>query len=89
MNGIILNIIAYGCMCAGAYFALDFSIKEGNKVTKIINFTILFWNIFMVFYLIKDYYVILQSPLNVRLNLFETITNFLLAFWLISFRIKK
>ncbi len=89
MNGIILNIIAYGCMCVGAYFALDFSIKEGNKVTKVINFIILFWNIFMVFYLIKDYYVILQSPLNVRLNLFETITNFLLAFWLISFKIKK
>ena len=89
MNGIILNIIAYIFMGIGAYFALDFSIKNGNKITKVVNFIILFWNFFMVFYLIKNYYVILQSPLNVRLNFFETITNFLLAFWLISFRIKK
>jgi hypothetical protein len=88
MNGIILNIIAYGLMCIGSYIALDFSIKQGNKITKIINFIIMFWNIFMVFYLIKDYNLILKSPLNVRLNFFETITNFLLAFWLISFKFR-
>lgn len=89
MNGITLNIIAYLFMCLGAYFALDFSIKNGNRITKIINFIILFWNIFMVFYLIKDYDLIMKSPLNVRLNFFETITNYLLAFWLISFRFTK
>jgi hypothetical protein len=89
INGIILNIIAYTLMCIGSYYALDFSIKQGNKVTKVINFCILFWNIFMVFYLIKDYHIILQSPLNERLNFFETITNFLLAGWLISFRYTK
>ena len=89
MNGITLNIIAYLFMCIGAYFALDFSIKNGNKVTKVINFIILFWNLFMVFYLIKDYDLILQSPLNIRLNFFETITNYLLAFWLISFKFTK
>lgn len=89
MNGIILNIIAYIFMCIGAYFALDFSIKNGNKISKVINFIILFWNSFMVFYLIKDYHLILESPLNIRLNFFETITNYLLAFWLISFRIKE
>lgn len=89
MDGIILNIIAYSLMSIGAYFALDFSIKQGNKVTKVINFIIMFWNMFMVFYLIRDYEAILQSPLNVRLNFFETITNFLLAFWLISFKFIK
>jgi hypothetical protein len=89
INGIILNIIAYFFMCIGAYFALDFSIKNGNKVTKFINFIIFFWNLFMVFYLIKDYDLILKSPLNVRLNFFETITNFLLAGWLISFKFLK
>jgi hypothetical protein len=89
INGIILNIIAYFFMCIGAYYALDFSIKQGNKVTRIINFCILFWNIFMVFYLVLDYDKILQSPLNERLNFFETITNFLLAFWLISFKLRK
>jgi hypothetical protein len=89
IDGIILNIIAYSLMCVGAYYALDFSIKQGNKITKVINFCILFWNIFMAFYLIKDYEIILKSPLNERLNFFETITNFLLAFWLISFRYTK
>ncbi len=89
IDGIILNIIAYFFMCIGAYYALYFSIKEGNKVTKIINFCILFWNIFMFFYLILDYDKILQSPLNERLNFYETITNYLLAFWLISFKFKK
>jgi hypothetical protein len=76
-------------MSVGAYYALDFSIKQGNKVTKIINFCILFWNIFMVFYLVLDYENILKSPLNERLNFYETITNLLLAIWLISFKFKK
>jgi hypothetical protein len=86
MNGIVLNIVAYFLMSIGAYFALDFSIKQGNKITRVINFCILFWNIFMVFYLVKDYEDILAGPLNVRLNFFELVTNFLLAIWLISFK---
>jgi hypothetical protein len=86
---IIPNIIAYSFMALGAYFALDFSIKHGNKATKIINFAIMAWNIFMVLYFIKDYHNILSSPLNERLNFFETITNWLLASWLISFKFTK
>lgn len=89
MNGIILNTIAYILMSVGSYFALDFSIKQGNEYTKFINFCILFWNIFMSFYLIVDYKDILSQPLNIRLNFFETITNYLLAFWLISFKFTK
>jgi hypothetical protein len=89
MNGIVLNICAYTLMCIGSYFALDFSIKQGNKATKLINFLILFWNTFMVFYLVVDYDNIMASPLNERLNFFETITNYLLAFWLISFKFTK
>ena len=86
---IIPNIIAYGLMAIGAYFALDFSIKQGSKLTKVINFAIMFWNMFMLAYFIKDYDNIMSSPLNVRLNFFETITNFLLAIWLISFKFRK
>jgi len=76
-------------MTIGSYFALDFSIKKGNKYTKLINFCCLFWNCFMAFYLIIDYKNILSQPLNERLNFFETITNYLLAFWLISFKFTK
>jgi large-conductance mechanosensitive channel len=83
---IIPNITAYTLMAIGAYFALDFSIKHGSKTTEIINFTIMAWNVFMVMYFIKDYQSIVSSPLNERLNFFETATNWLLASWLISFR---
>jgi hypothetical protein len=89
MNGIILNIIAYGLMAIGAYFAFDFSTKNGSKLTQIINYLILMWNVFMVLYLSIDYDKILSQPLNIRLNFFETITNFLLAAWLISFKFIK
>jgi hypothetical protein len=89
MNGIILNIIAYGLMAIGAYFAFDFSTKNGSKLTQIINYLILMWNVFMVLYLSVDYDNIIKQPLNIRLNFFETITNFLLAIWLISFKFIK
>ena len=89
MNGIILNIIAYLLMAIGAFFAFEFSTKNGSKVTQIINYLILMWNVFMVMYLIVDYDNILKQPLNIRLNFFETITNFLLAIWLISFKYIK
>ena len=86
MDGIILNIIAYTGMALGSYFALDYSVKNGSKITVFINYVILAWNFFMVIYLIKDYENILSQPLNVRLNFFESITNYLLAFWLLSFK---
>jgi hypothetical protein len=89
MNGIILNIVAYGLMAIGAYFAFEFSTKNGSKLTQIINYLILMWNVFMVLYLSVDYDNILKQPLNIRLNFFETITNFLLAVWLISFKFIK
>ena len=89
MNGIILNIVAYGVMAIGAYFAFEFSTKNGSKLTQIINYLILMWNVFMVLYLSIDYDNILKQPLNIRLNFFETITNFLLAVWLISFKFIK
>jgi hypothetical protein len=89
MDGIILNIIAYSLMVLGSYFAFSFSIKQGTKTTQIINYLILMWNAFMVLYLILDYDNIISQPLNIRLNFFETITNFLLAGWLISFKFIK
>jgi hypothetical protein len=89
MNGIALNIIAYLLMGIGAFLAFSFTLKHGTKATQVINYLILMWNFFMVFYLIVDYDNILKQPLNIRLNFFETITNYLLAFWLISFKFFK
>lgn len=88
MYGITLNIIAYSLMSLGAYFAFDFSTKNGTKITQSINYVIFMWNVFMVIYLFLDYNNILSQPLNVRLNFFEVITNMLLATWLLSFKFK-
>ncbi len=86
MDGVILNGIAYACMALGSYFALEHSIKEGSRITVFINYIILAWNFFMVVYFFKDYDNIISQPLNERLNFFESVTNYLLAFWLLSFR---
>lgn len=87
MNGIILNIIAYALMSIGSYFAFDFSSKKGTKFMQIINYLIFMWNVFMLIYLFVDYQNIITQPINERLNFFETITNYLLAFWLFSFKL--
>jgi hypothetical protein len=86
MDGISINIIAYLLMTVGAYLAFDFSMKNGIKFTQIINYLIFLWNVLMLLYLIIDHENIVKGPLNIRLNFFETITNYLVAFWLISFR---
>jgi hypothetical protein len=86
IDGIILNLIAYVLMTLGSYFALEYSIKRGTKVSQLINYIIMFWNMFMVLYFIKDYDNILSQPLNIKLNFFESVTNYLLAFWLLSFK---
>ena len=86
MIGIILNICAYTAMAIGAYFALDISVKKGSRITKFINYGLLFWFSFMVMFFIKDFDNLINSPINHKLNFFETTTNALLGAWLISFR---
>lgn len=89
MNGIIFNICAYAAMTVGAYYSLEYSCKNGSKITHFLNYAMMFWNMFMVLYLIKDYEAIVNSPLNVKLNFFESVTNWVLALWLISFKFRK
>jgi hypothetical protein len=89
MNGIILNIIAYFLMAIGAFSAFNFTLKYGTKFTQVINYLILMWNLFMVIYFIVDYNNIISQPLNIRLNFYESITNYLVAFWLLSFKFFK
>jgi hypothetical protein len=44
---------------------------------------LMIWAMFMSFYLIIDFHHILAGPLNIRLNFFETITNFLFPYFVI------
>jgi hypothetical protein len=89
MYGVILNIIAYLLMAVGAYKAFSWSHKYGTRITMIVNYFLMFWNIFMVVYLSSNFKDILSQPLNVMLNFYESITNILIALYLLSFNLKK
>jgi hypothetical protein len=89
MYGIILNIIAYLLMAVGAYRAFSWSHKHGTRFTMVINYFLMFWNIFMVIYLSTNISEILKQPLNELLNFYESMTNILVAAYLLSFNLKK
>ena len=89
MYGIIFNIIAYFLMAIGAYRAFEWSQKYGTKTTMIANYALMFWNIFMVIYLSTNMMEILQQPLNELLNFYESMTNIIIAVYLLSFNLKK
>lgn len=89
MNGIIFNTLAYAAMTVGAYYSLEYSCKNGSKITHFLNYILIFWVLFVTLYLIKDYDVIINSPINIKLNFFESVTNIILASWLVSFKFRK
>lgn len=85
MDGITLNIIAYILLAIGSYVAFDISVKDGSRLSRFMNFCMLFWTVFMTVYLITNRQEILMQPLNEMLNFYETITNFLIGVYLLSF----
>lgn len=85
MDGIILNTIAYLILSLGAFVAFDISTKDGSKFSRFMNFLMLFWCVFMTTYLITHHKEILSEPLNPILNFYETITNFFIGLYLLSF----
>lgn len=89
MYGVILNIFAYLLMAVGAYKAFSWSQKYGSRFTMVANYSLMFWNIFMVAYLTSNFNAILSQPLNVMLNFYESITNVIIALYLLSFNFKK
>ena len=89
MYGIIFNIIAYFLMAIGAYRAFEWSHKYGTRTTMIANYALMFWNIFMVIYLSTNMMEILRQPLNELLNLYESMTNIIIAIYLLSFNLKR
>lgn len=76
MNSIILNIIAYIFMTTVLSIVLIHSTRVG-KGLFFANFLLFSWAAFMSIYLIGHYDEIISKPLNVRLNTFEMISNFL------------
>lgn len=90
MNGLHLNIIAYAVISIVMYLVSDKYTKEVEKTNnrKLLNLKLsgslllMIWSMFMTFYLIVDFDNISKGPLNVRLNFFETLTNFILPYFI-------
>ncbi len=76
MNSVLLNISAYAFMTVVMALIFKTSIRSG-KFLVLLNFLLFSWSAFMAIYLIVDYRNIISSPLNIRLNFYETITNIL------------
>jgi hypothetical protein len=88
MNGIDLNIIAYISMAIVMYMVSDKYTKENIKNISVKlklsgSLLLMIWAIFMSGYLIVDYSEIIKAPLNIRLNFFETVTNFLIPYFIL------
>jgi hypothetical protein len=90
MNGIYLNIAAYSIISLVMYLVSDRYTKEleltKNKMLLNLKLSgsllLMIWSMFMVFYLIVDFENIIKGPLNIRLNFFETLTNFVLPYYI-------
>lgn len=85
MDEIILNAVAYLILSLGAFVAFDVSAKDGSRFSRFMNFLMLFWCVFMTVYLLTQRHEILTQPLNPILNFYETITNFFIGLYLLSF----
>jgi ABC-type branched-subunit amino acid transport system permease subunit len=76
MNTVLLNISAYAFMTVVMALIFKLSTKHGG-ILVFLNFMLFAWSAFMAGYLMVDYHNIISSPLNERLNFYETITNIL------------
>jgi bacteriorhodopsin len=89
-TGIYINIGCYAFMAVTTILILESNLsawyrnKRKENAIRCLGTGLLFtWSAFMVVYLISDYENIVSGPLNVRLNFFESITNFILPIYLI------
>ena len=78
MNSVLLNISVCAFMTAVMAFIFNKSTKNGGYLV-FLNFILFAGSAFMTGYLIVDYENIISSPLNERLNLYETTFKALVA----------
>ncbi len=78
---LLANIVVYLCL----FFALFYNVTDKIKRTKIEHLLLsvsMLWMLFISCYLIIDFQKMIQSELNLRLNIYETITNFIFFMYL-------
>jgi hypothetical protein len=87
MDGILINTIAYFLLSIGSYVSFDISVKHGSKFSVVLNYLLMCWSFFMLVYLVFQHDEIVNQPLNVMLNFYETLTNVIIGLYFISFGI--
>ena len=78
---LLANIVVY----LGLFFALFYNVTDKIKRTRIEHLLLslsMLWMLFISGYLIIDFKKMLVSELNLRLNIYETITNFIFFLYL-------
>lgn len=78
---LLANIVVYLCL----FFALFYNVTDKIKRRKIEHLLLsasMLWMWFISSYLIFNFEKMVHSELNVRLNIYETITNFIFFLYL-------
>jgi hypothetical protein len=78
---LIANIVVYVCL----FVALFYNVTDKIKRTKIEHLMLslsMLWMLFISSYLIRNFDNMVASKLNLRLNIYETITNFIFFLYL-------
>jgi hypothetical protein len=78
---LLANIVVYLCL----FFALFYNVTDKIKRTKIEHMLLsisMLWMLFISCFLIIDFKNMVVSELNLKLNIYETITNFIFFLYL-------
>jgi hypothetical protein len=78
---LLANIVVYLCL----FFALFYNVTDNIKRSKFEHLMLsisMLWMLFISCYLIIDFKNMVISELNLKLNIYETITNFIFFLYL-------
>ncbi len=82
VDTVILNLIAYSFLAIWSVACA--TLKYWSKWVRFVLIGISAWSINMCYYLFSDRSEILTSPLNDKLNFYESVTNWLFAWLLLA-----
>jgi hypothetical protein len=78
---LLANIVVYVCLFVALFYNVTDKIKR-RKIEHLLLSASMLWMLFISFYLITHFENMVISELNVRLNIYETITNFIFFMYL-------
>ena len=79
---LLANIVVYSSLFIALFYNVTDKIKR-NKIEHFMLFVLMLWTLFTSCFLIKNFKAMCDAPLNLKLNIYETITNFLFFTYII------